>query len=172
MQRDARDIGRDGGDFDMVVSLAGDLRALRNIGAAMLAGNRQHIAPGRRSGMQRTMRAGMGLALVLAGWLLRRLVGRLLCLARRRAGIVRRPRRQAEFCLKLGDTRHQDFDLPGQRRDHLRLGQIQADQRFIVERFKGFAIHQKLESVPARLVKKPPPGDSQDHQTPGREQLL
>ena len=80
--------------------------------------------------MQPPVRAAMGLARALAGGALRPL----LPTRGRHAEIVRRLRRQAGFCLEFGDTRRQDFDLPGQYGNRFRLGQNQPDRRFLVER--------------------------------------
>ena len=75
MQRHARDIRLDVGDFDMIVSLARALRARRNIGAAMLAGRSEQVALARGIGVQPPVRAGMRLARASAGGLLRGLPG-------------------------------------------------------------------------------------------------
>ena len=121
MQRHARHVRLDVGDFDMIVGLARALRARRNIGAAMLAGRGNQIALGRRIGMQRPMRAGMRLALVLAGGVLRGL----LSLARRQTGIVRRLRRFAQFGFERGDARLLLFDA---RVQQVNLRQQRVDQ--------------------------------------------
>ena len=44
IKRHARHVGLDRRNFDMIVGFAGELRSLRNIGAAMLAGVRRNIA--------------------------------------------------------------------------------------------------------------------------------
>ena len=59
MQRHARHIRLDPGDFDAVVFLADDLRHPGHIGAAALAGRRQDRALRGRVGVQATMRAPM-----------------------------------------------------------------------------------------------------------------
>ena len=174
MQRHARHVRLDVGDFDMIVGLARALRARRNIGAAMLAGRGEQIAPARGIWMQPPVRAGMGLARAFAGGAFRRLLS-----ARgRRAGIIRRPWRQAQPGLKLGHPRRQNLDLPGQGRDRrrlrgnrFRLSQDQPDQRFLVERPKDLTIHPKLESAPARLVKIPPRPEKRHAQNAGGEEL-
>jgi hypothetical protein len=70
----------------------------------------------------------------------------------RRAGIVRRPRRKAEFCFKFGDTRRQRRDLPALFGEGRRLREDHFDQRRFVERFKNLTIHPKLESDRKRNV--------------------
>lgn len=97
------------------------------------------------------MRAGVRFALAIV--LGRR--RRLLPLARRRARIIRRLGRQAQFRFKFGDARQQRLALLGQRGYHLRLRQDQTDQCFPVERIKPFASHPKLESAPDSPVKYP-----------------
>ena len=76
------------------------------------------------------MRAGVRLALAIALGRCRR--RRLLPLARRRARIIRRLGRQAQFRFKFGDARQQRLALPGQRGYRFRLRQDQTDQRFLV----------------------------------------
>ncbi len=78
------------------------------------------------------MRAGVRFALAIV--LGRR--RRLLPLARRRARIIRRLRRQAQFRFKFGDARQQRLALLGQRGYRLRLRQDQTDQCFPVERIE------------------------------------
>jgi hypothetical protein len=48
--------------FDPVVGFAGDLRPSGNVGAAVLTGRCEKVAPGGRIGMQQPMRAGVRLA--------------------------------------------------------------------------------------------------------------
>jgi hypothetical protein len=166
MQHDAGHSGRDGRYLDMVISLADGLRQTGDIRAAMLAGMRHHIAPGRWIGMQRAMRARMRLALRRAG----RLTRWLGALRGWRAGIIRRLRRQAEPGFKFSDTRRQNPGLPRQRGYALSLRQHKRDQRFLVERFKRAAIHPKLESARRKFVKTQ--RQNQNRRAPeGSEQL-
>ena len=167
MQRHTGDIGLDIGDFDVIIGFARSLRHAGNVRAAMLASGRDHIAFMRRIRMQRPVRPGMRLALGL----FRRRDRGLSPLARGRARIIRRLRRQAELGFEFANTCRQKLDLPRQCRNHLRLRQNQADQRFLVQRFKRFTIHPELESAPAPLVKIVSRGN--DRRTPesGGEQL-
>jgi hypothetical protein len=111
----------------------------------------QDVALARRIGMQGTVRPGMRFALTLPA---RRLVGRRLAALRgRRAGIVRRLRRQAKLGLQLRHPRRQPLDVPGQCSDRLRLLQNQMDQGFLVERLNRLTIHPILESTESPLVK-------------------
>jgi hypothetical protein len=129
VQGHARHLGLDVGNFDMVVSLAGKLRPAGHVGSAMLAGRSEKIALRGRIGMQRPMRARMRLALGLV----RRLAGGLASLARRRRGIVRRLRRQAQFGLQLGDPGGKLFN-PRQKR---------SDQRVLVGRVERAKIRRR-----------------------------
>jgi hypothetical protein len=61
-KRNARHMGNDLRDFDMVIGLADELRRIHKEGAAMLAGAGEYIALRRWIGMERTMRAGVRLA--------------------------------------------------------------------------------------------------------------
>jgi hypothetical protein len=124
------------------IGFAGDLRSLRDIGAAMLAGAGGDLAILRGIWMQRPMRAGVGLAALfsaLAFVLACRGARGLLPLARRRAGVFRSLFRQIERGFKLGHTLRQTLD-------HLRLRQDQADQRLPVKRIKRGALHPQRES--------------------------
>ena len=58
-------LGVDRRDFDMVVSFAGELRALRNVGPAVLAGVRRDVATRCRVRVRPAMRAGVRLALAV-----------------------------------------------------------------------------------------------------------
>ena len=115
----------------------------------------QDVALARRIGMQGTVRPGMRFALTLPA---RRLVGRRLAALRgRRAGIVRRLRRQAKLGLQLRHPRRQPLDVPGQCSDRLRLLQNQMDQGFLVERLKRLnSFIQSLNQQKALLVKAEP----------------
>lgn len=137
MQRDARHLRANWRKLDMIVGLAHALRNTGHISAAAFACAGQHFAPRRRVGMQRTMHAGMRLAL---GFRCRGPRG-LLPLRRRHAGIVRRLRRQAKLGFKFSNTPRQHLDLPGQCGNRFRLRQNQADQCLLVERFKRCTIH-------------------------------
>jgi len=118
MQRDARDIGRDVGDLDMVIGLADKLRRARHVGPTMPAGVREYVARRCRVRMQRPMRAGMGLVPGLG----RHECRRLLSLARRRRGIGRRLRRQTELGFQLGNPLCQRIDPVDQSQDQRVLG--------------------------------------------------
>ena len=111
-QRHARDIGFDAGDFDMIIGLAGGLRSLRYIGAAVLAGPRCNVAPRCRVRLQGPMRPGVRLAPFSFGLLLLLARG-FASLARRRARIVWRLRRQSQFRFEFGNARakHRVFSL-------------------------------------------------------------
>jgi hypothetical protein len=120
MQRDARDIGRERRNLDMVVNLADELRRARHVGPTMPAGVREQIALRCRVRMQRPMRAGMRLALAVpfAGGGRRRL----LPAARRRARIIRRLRGHAELGFQLRNPLRQRIDPLDQRQDQRVLG--------------------------------------------------
>jgi hypothetical protein len=107
----------------------------------------QNVAFARRIGMQGAMRPGMRLAPALARVCRSRIARRFLSLRGRRARIVRRLRWKAKLGLKLGNPHRQPLDLPGQRRDRLRLRKNQPDQRFLVERLKRVAMHPSFESA-------------------------
>src|SRR5208282_510899 len=105
-ERDAGDFGGDGRDLDAVVSLASRLRLAAYIRLAMFAVRGRNAAFVRRIGMQRPVFARAGFALAFA---LGRLLRWLAPLAWRRARIVRRLRRQAQFCAQrrvLSPQRH------------------------------------------------------------------
>jgi hypothetical protein len=170
VQRHPRDIRLDLGNLDPVVSVDRRLRHARHICPAMRAMLGQNVALARRIRMQGTMRPGMRLALGT----LRGIAVALLSFGRRRAGIVRRLRRQLQLlaqCRVLGPQRHvlgfqagkarrQHLDLPGQRGNRVRLRQNQPDQTFLVERINAVAIHPELESPRTPLVKNyPSPGN-------------
>jgi hypothetical protein len=58
-------LGLDRGNFDMVIGFAGELRALRNIGTAVLASVRHDVATRCRVRVRPAMRAGVRLALAI-----------------------------------------------------------------------------------------------------------
>jgi len=58
-------LGVDRRDFDMVVSFAGELRALRNVGPAVLAGVRRDVATRCRVRVRPAMRAGVRFVLAI-----------------------------------------------------------------------------------------------------------
>jgi hypothetical protein len=113
MKRHSRDIGFDRRNLDMIVGLAGDLRPMRHIGAAMLAGVGEDVALSRGVLVQGPMRAGMDLVPGLG----RCRRGGFLPLARRRRGIVRRFRRQTELGFQLRNPLRQRGDHLGLRQD-------------------------------------------------------
>ncbi|MGB7965138.1 MAG: hypothetical protein WCF64_02680, partial [Methylocella sp.] len=76
-----------------------------------------------------------------------------------------------ELGFEFADTCRQKLDLPRQCRNRLRLHQNQADQRFLVQRFKRFAIHPELESAAAPLVKIVSRGNARRTPESGGEQL-
>jgi hypothetical protein len=132
----------------------------------MLARGGENIAAPRRIGMQRPVRARVGLAFgsVLGPG------RRLLPFARRDARIVRRLWRRVQFGAKLGVLRPQRRDLARQPLDRLELHQNDADQSFSVKRIKEGAIHRKFESPRDSAVK--PANKCRRSQKPdGGEQL-
>src|ERR1019366_3443982 len=142
LQRDAGHVRLDRRNLDVIVGLAGELRGLRDIGAAMLTGAGGNLAILHGIWMQRPMRASMRLAALFGAraFVLARGGGRgFLPLARRRAGIVRSLFRQIELGFEFGHT-------PRQTLDDLRLRQDQADQRLSVKRIKCGEVHRKRES--------------------------
>ena len=151
MQAHARDLGRNRRQLDAVIDLARRLRALRDVGPAMPAYVSDNVAPMRRVGRKRPMRAGMGflLAAVLDEF------GRILvALARRDAGIVRRLGRTIKLRPQLDDLRPQRGDLPRLTLDRLRLRQGDAHQSLPIERIKGRrTIHPNRESDDDSRVK-------------------
>src|SRR6201994_449336 len=144
MQRHPRYIGRDLRDLDPVVGLDRDLGHAGHIGMAMGATICQHLAPARRVGVQRPVRPGMRLALRL-----RLALGvRLAALARRRARVFRRLRRQVQLL-----PQRRVFRL---QRRHAR--QQRGDQRILLGRRKQREIrgwsHRIVESRPDPHVNK------------------
>jgi hypothetical protein len=113
LQRHARHVGFDVGDFDAIVGLARTLRHIRHIAPAALADKSRHDPHRGRVGMERAMRPGVRIGLGLGRGSLRRL----LTLRRRNAGIVGRLRRQAQLGLEFGDPSRQRRHLTHQRGD-------------------------------------------------------
>src|SRR5258708_18920460 len=160
MQDHPRYVRLDLGDFDPVVGFARLLGALRNVEAAMGTGGGQNIPPPGGIGMERPMRARMGLAF---GAVLRP-DRRLPPLARRDARIVRRLGRPIQFGSKFSALRPkfgvlspQRNDLRRQSLDRLKLHQNDSDQTFPIKRIKRGAVHPQFESVDDSPVKPPHP---------------
>jgi len=91
----------------VIVGLAGELRGLRDIGAAMLTGAGGNLAILRGIWMQRPMRASVRLAALFGAraFVLARAEAEVFALARRRAGIVRSLFRQIQLGFEFATRR-------------------------------------------------------------------
>lgn len=129
--------------LDMVVGVKRILVSGRERVVAMRAGIRPCLDDPIGALAQRPEGAGMPPAL-----LRRPPLGpvRLLPLARRHRGIIRRLRRLAELRFQILDPLRQHIDLRRLPGNNIRLRQDQRDQSFVGEGGKRVAIHRTLES--------------------------
>ena len=116
----------------------------------MPARARRNVAPVRRMGVQRPMRARMRFLLAAV---LDELGCRLVALARRDARVVRRLGRTIQLRPQFGDLRLERPHIRAQPLDRIRLRQGDAKKPFPIKRFERAAIHPYQESETDSRIK-------------------